>query len=174
VGPVAKTIGVFYLVLIVISVLFAVGVAWSTLARPRLKANPERLAHRERVWMVVVLLMLAGLLFSTIFFTPYGESAGANKQVVRVIASQFAWDIRPDAVEIGRPVEFRLTASDVNHGFGLYDANDVLLAQVQIPLGHEQRLVYTFDEPGTYQILCLEFCGLGHHVMDTTIEATRG
>lgn len=119
--------------------------------------------------MVVVLVMLAALLFSTIFFTPYGESAGKGKQIVRVLASQFAWDIRPSRVRVRKPVEFRMRAADVNHGFGLYDANDVLLKQVQVPPKHEQRLVYTFTRPGTYRILCLEFCGANHHLMESTI-----
>ncbi len=169
-GATAKTIGIFYLVLIVSGAVVALAVAWSTLGRRRLHTDPKRLAERERLWMAAVLAALAALLFSTIFFAPYGESAGPGKQVVRVVASQFAWDVRPSTVEAGVPVEFRLTAKDVTHGLGIYDRGGVLLKQVQVPPGHEQRLVYTFDRPGTYRFLCLEYCGFGHHLMETTIR----
>ncbi len=171
-GATAKTIGVFYLVLIVIGVLVALGIAWSTLVRPRLAADPQRLAQRERFWMLAVLVMLAALLFSTIFFTPYGESAGRDRQVVRVVAKQFAWQITPATVKVGVPVQFRMTSDDVSHGFGLYDSNDVLLKQAQVAPDHEQLLVYTFKKPGTYRILCLEFCGFAHHLMTSSIRVT--
>jgi cytochrome c oxidase subunit 2 len=36
--------------------------------------------------------------------------------------------------------------------------------------------VYTFDQPGTYTVQCLEYCGLGHAPMKATFEvvATKG
>ena len=166
----AKTNGILYLVLAVAGVAVALAVAWSSLARPRRPTDPGLLARRERLWMGGVLAALAALLFSTIFFAPYGESAGPNRQVVRVVASQFAWDVRPSTVKAGIPVEFRLTTQDVTHGLGIYDRSDVLLKQVQVPPGHEQRLVHTFDRPGTYRFLCFEYCGFGHHLMQTTLR----
>jgi cytochrome c oxidase subunit 2 len=38
--------------------------------------------------------------------------------------------------------------------------------------GKTQKLVHTFSDPGTYEILCLEFCGVGHHKMTATFEVT--
>ncbi len=172
-GSVQTTIGIFYLVTIVLGLTAAAAVAWSTLVRPRRPTDPALLARRERLWMGGVLGGLAVLLFATIFFTPYGESAGADKQVVRVEGFQFGWEIRPAQVRAGIPVELRLRARDVNHGFGLYNPDGVLLKQAQVMPGREQRLVYTFKEPGTYRILCLEYCGFAHHVMEATIQVRR-
>jgi heme/copper-type cytochrome/quinol oxidase subunit 2 len=31
-------------------------------------------------------------------------------------------------------------------------------------------LRYTFTEPGVYQVLCLEYCGLAHHEMNGQIK----
>jgi cytochrome c oxidase subunit 2 len=62
-------------------------------------------------------------------------------------------------------VVFRVTGADVNHGFGVYNENLELVTQVQAMPGYTNKLVYTFDQPGKYRILCLEYCGLAHHAM---------
>jgi cytochrome c oxidase subunit 2 len=35
--------------------------------------------------------------------------------------------------------------------------------------GYTNRLQVRFDQPGKYEILCLEYCGVAHHVMAATI-----
>ncbi len=165
-------IAVSYSIVVVLGIAIAVVVWRSTRVRGR--ADPEQLAHRERTWLVIVVLLLTGLLAATIWFTPYRESsAGASGQVVNVEARQFAWTISPAKVRADQEVEFRLTSTDVNHGFGVYDDRERLVAQVQVPPGKTQTLVHTFTRPGTYRVLCLEFCGVGHHVMETTFEVVR-
>jgi cytochrome c oxidase subunit 2 len=163
-GTTALVISISYSVLVVAGIVLAVLLARSTRAR-RHEVNTEKLARREKTWLGIVVVLLVVLLFGTIFFIPYGESATGDRQVVRVEASQFAWTIDPPEVTAGIPVEFQLTSSDVNHGFGVYNSNDVLLFQVQVIPGDLQETVYTFEEPGRYEILCLEFCGFFHHGM---------
>ena len=77
------------------------------------------------------------------------------------------WDLDQSEVVAGEPVEFRVTSADVNHGFGVYDATGVLVAQTQAMPGYVNRLTHVFETPGTYQVLCLEYCGLVHHNMTT-------
>lgn len=74
--------------------------------------------------------------------------------------------MRPSTIKADRPVDFRLVSRDVQHGFGVYKGNE-LVFQVQVPAKDqpEQRYVTSFDEPGTYEINCLEFCGFQHHEM---------
>lgn len=136
------------------------------------EVDPERLAHREKAWLVVVVGGLVALLFGTIFFTPYGESAPPGAQVVEVDSQQFAFAIDPPAIRTGEPVEFRLRTSDVNHGFGVYTEDDEFVFQAQIVPDLTTTVVHTFDEPGTYKVLCLEFCGLNHHGMVGSFEVT--
>lgn len=162
-GTTALIIAIFYLVLVVISLGVALTIWRST--RRRKAVDQGKLERRERTWMAIVVALLVALLFGTIFFIPYDDSAGADGQVVRVEARQFAWDISPAVIEAGRPVEFRTTAIDVNHGFGVYDLDYTFLFQVQVIPGETQNVVYTFDEPGEYRVLCMEFCGFAHHVM---------
>ena len=104
--------------------------------------------------------------------TPYG-AAPAGAQVVNAIGAQWFWDIDRDQVQMGRPVEFNVTSTDVNHGFGIYDEAGRLMAQVQAMPGYINRLTYVFDAPGTYRVLCLEYCGLAHHDMIAEIFVTE-
>jgi cytochrome c oxidase subunit 2 len=164
VSETAKIIAISYLVLVVVGVALAVTLVRTTRAR-RSEIDAAKLASREKAWLGVVIAILVALLLSTIFFIPYGASAGAEGQLVRVEAVQFGWKVEPATVTAGTPVEFRLTSLDTNHGFGVYNDANVLLFQVQVIPGETQKGVYTFEKPGTYTILCLEFCGVGHHLM---------
>jgi cytochrome c oxidase subunit 2 len=134
------------------------------------EVDTEKLAHREKSWLAVVVLGLLALLFATIFLTPYGESAPPGSQVVNVEARQFAFLLDQRTIRAGEPVEFRLTTPDVNHGFGVYTANDEFVLQAQVVPEFTTTVVHTFDEPGTYKILCLEYCGLNHHGMAGQLE----
>jgi cytochrome c oxidase subunit 2 len=40
-----------------------------------------------------------------------------------------------------------------------------MLAQVQAMPGYTNSVHYTFDKPGKYKILCMEYCGVAHHSM---------
>lgn len=97
----------------------------------------------------------------------YGE--GIEPVIVDVEAVQFGFKMSQTEFKVGQPIEFRVTSSDVNHGFGLYDESMKVLAQTQAMPEYTNKVYYTFDKPGTYQVLCLEYCGLGHHLMMTKI-----
>lgn len=121
------------------------------------------------------LLILVGLPFSIWLFreNPYTAQA-ATPQVVNVTGYQWFWDIDQAEVVAGQPVEFRVTSADVNHGFNLYDSSGRLVAQTQAMPGYINRLTHVFEVPGTYQVLCLEYCGLVHHNMISEIEVIEG
>jgi cytochrome c oxidase subunit II len=144
----------------VIALVVVGSVWWSTHRRGRV--DREALAERERAWFVVVIGLLAILLFSTILFTPYVESSPADAQTVRVEGRQFAWTLTPSRLQAGRAVRFVVRARDVNHNFAVYNPAGTLLFQVQAVPESDTIVRYTFKRPGTYTILCLEFCGLGH------------
>ena len=168
-----RAVGLFYIVLVVIGAAVVVMVAWSTLVKHKEEPDTHKLAERERIWLVAALLMLASLLFATIFFTPYGQSSSGKKQIVNVMAQQFLWNIQPDTVKAGQPIEFRIDSKDVNHGFGLYNPSGALIKQVQVIPDRDQHMIITLKNPGTYQILCIEFCGAGHHLMQAQLKVTQ-
>ena len=167
-GRTALIISISYIVAMVVVTLLAVAIGVST--RSRRGVDSGRLADREKGWFVASITILTALLFATIFFTPYGRSAGSDAQIVKITSLQYAWRMPAKPVQAGRPVEFRLTSQDVDHGFAVYTSGWKLLFQVQVLPGTEQRYVYTFRKPGTYRVACFEFCGIGHDQMQATLE----
>ena len=69
----------------------------------------------------------------------------------------------PDPIEVpaGIPVTFRITSSDVVHGFAVAGTN----ANTMVMPGYVSQFTYTFKAPGEYPIVCNEYCGLMHHAM---------
>lgn len=105
---------------------------------------------------------------------PYSATAGEKIEAVKVnaVGHQWYWEIDNNTVPAGQPVEFHVTSADVNHGFGIYDPEMRLVAQTQAMPEYTNVLRHTFDKPGTYKVLCLEYCGLAHHGMDAQIIVT--
>lgn len=131
-----------------------------------------RTGYRLRlVWLIFLVVLLGTGVALSIAFRPYGQAAN-QAMTVEVSGYQFNWSVKPDRVPAGTEVVFDVTATDVNHGLGLYDPDGVLIGNVQAMPGYENRLSLTLERPGTYVFACLEFCGVGHHVMVRTFEVT--
>jgi len=105
---------------------------------------------------------------------PYAAQSRTNVQVVNVEGSQFNWDISNTPITAGQPVEFHVRAIDATHGFAIYDESMTLLAQTQAMPEYTNVLKYTFDKAGIYKVLCLEYCGVGHHEMSSEITVAAG
>ncbi len=171
-GPTATVIAYLYSAATIVACIIAIGV-WKSTRGERKFIDPERAAHREKGWLAIVVAFLVTTLLLTIFLVPYGESAKTDAQKVTVIGQQFGFQITPATVKAGQQVEFTLTSKDTTHGFGVMYPNDAGVAfQAQIVPEHTQRVVWTFDKPGKYRVVCLEYCGVGHHVMLSSIEVT--
>ena len=165
-----KTILIAYAVAVALAAGATLAVFAST--RRRTPIDTHRLAEFEKRWLGIVVLILVAILAATIWFTPYGKSTPPNAQVVAVNAEQFAWQLNPSKVRVDVPVAFVTRSQDVNHGFGIYKRHK-FIAQIQVVPDRNSTLVHTFHETGTYTILCLEFCGVGHHGMVATFEVTK-
>ena len=95
-----------------------------------------------------MIVTLFALLMGTIFYVPYGDTAGARGQVVRVVGVQFAWAIdTPHTLVTGRPVVFLARSRDVAHGFGVYNPEGTLIFQAQVVPDHEQKIVLGLSLP---------------------------
>jgi cytochrome c oxidase subunit 2 len=164
------TILVAYGISVLLALVISVGVWRST--RSRRPVDTHRLAELEGRWLLIVVAILVALLAATIWFTPYGKSTPSDAQVVNVSAQQFFWQLKPAKVRVDRPVAFVARSKDVNHGFGIFKGHK-FIAQIQVIPDTSSTLIHTFHEPGTYTVLCLEFCGISHHKMVATFEVTR-
>jgi cytochrome c oxidase subunit 2 len=123
----------------------------------------------------VVMVVGAGVSFVTLWDWPItGHAAVVTKPdvVIRAVGHQWRWEVDRDTVKAGDLVEFEVTATDVNHGFAIYRDKNTMVAQAQAMPGYVNRLQVRFNEPGEYEVLCLEYCGLAHHNMRVVIKVT--
>jgi len=144
-------------------------------------------ANRLRlVFFVSLGVILATFLTLTLPRLPYPVEASTPERIVLAVGKQYAWSLTEGStptlanwdtafspvatVPVGAVVEFRVTTLDVNHGFSLYAPDGSLMAQTQAMPGYVNRLRVIFDKPGTYTVLCLEFCGMSHHRMRGVVE----
>ncbi len=81
--------------------------------------------------------------------------------LVVMVAAMFTFDPETVVVPVGEPVRFRITSPDVIHGFQIAGTN----ANVTVIPGYVSEFEVTFPRAGEYLVLCNEFCGLSHHMM---------
>lgn len=125
-------------------------------------------AHVLRRWLFAALLVgFAAGTWATLNRFPIPPQRGAidAQQAVQVVGRLWSWQIEPSTVQAGSPVEFSVTSADVNHGFAIYAPDGRIVIQTQAMPGYTNKLLHTFDQPGTYTVQCLEFCGIGHAPM---------
>ncbi|NJN82427.1 MAG: cytochrome C oxidase subunit II [Caldilineaceae bacterium] len=73
------------------------------------------------------------------------------------------WQFTPREIRIpaGSSITFYVTSQDVQHGFNVAGTN---INMMVLP-GQISTLTATFDEPGTYNFICHEYCGQLHQTM---------
>jgi len=94
------------------------------------------------------------------FATP-GVTTSGERTTVITVASMFSFTPSDIRVPANRPVTFRLTSSDVTHGFQIVGTN----GNTMVVPGYVSQFTTTFRTPGEYLIVCNEYCGMGHHMM---------
>lgn len=129
-------------------------------------------------------LVVGGTMVATLSFTPYPVDLRIPDQLIYVAANQFSFTYSSEPIisveDMGRIptigsleiprgalVEFRVTSLDVTHAFAIFDPHGSVLAQTQAMPGYVNRLRVKFTEPGHYNVLCFEYCGVAHHLMRT-------
>ncbi len=129
-------------------------------------------------------------LWLTLPLMPYPDEGVTPDRVIYVSTKQFAFKMsdqpisREDAlndevflsiepIKAGELIEFRVSTADVTHGFGIFTPQGTVLTQTQSMNGYVNRLRHRFSEPGTYPVLCLEFCGIGHHTMKSQLQVVN-
>ncbi len=147
----------------------------------------------ERIWVWMAIVMIAAFLGTVLvgavthamhpashvetvdpakvlsdseFATDLGVTRDATGAVtVRMVAKTY--DFMPSIVRVpaGAPVTFRMTSPDVIHGFQVVGTN----ANTMVIPGYVSQFTTTFHRPGEYLVLCNEYCGLSHHLMQARL-----
>jgi cytochrome c oxidase subunit 2 len=94
------------------------------------------------------------------------EEPKVNKlddKTYQVFAVASMWQFQPSEIYIpvGSEVDFYLTSKDVVHGFNIAPKNVNMMAVY----GAINKTTVKFEKPGIYDIVCHEFCGVGHQNM---------
>ncbi len=86
-----------------------------------------------------------------------------DDKLYQVFAVAQMWQFLPEDIYIplGSEVDFFLTSKDVVHGFNIVEKNVNLTATY----GNVNKTTVKFDKPGVYNIVCHEYCGVGHQAM---------
>ena len=179
----ATAFATFLTSLVIIFAVFAVVARSTRESRDVDYAAANRLRFLFFISLSAILLVFLGL---TVGRLPYPLAASTPDRVIEAVGKQYAWSLTEGrsptlagwdrefsplvTLAAGSTVEFRVTTLDVNHGFSLYAPGQRLIAQTQAMPGYLNRLRVTFDQPGTYTVLCLEFCGMAHHRMRAVVE----
>lgn len=93
------------------------------------------------------------------------KQIGPNEFVLTSVSYVFGYDPMQVTVPVGAKVHFRATSKDVVHG--LYIPGTTV--NMMVEPGYITEYTYTFDKPGEYLVLCHEYCGSGHHLMQGRI-----
>lgn len=155
---------IFLLIALTLAVVFAAVAANAGTEVPFTRVQAVGYWIRKR-WLASLVALLVVVVGASWAALPYATGSDANRTIVRVTAGQFYWAVSPARVAAGTAVRFAISSRDVNHGFGLYDPEGRLMAQAQAMPGYTNSVDVTFTHPGKYRVLCLEYCGVDHHLM---------
>jgi cytochrome c oxidase subunit 2 len=90
---------------------------------------------------------------------------------IYIAGLQWNWLGTPVTLEAGREYDIHLSSLDVQHGFSIRPEKTLSKhMNLQVLPGYEWILPMEFDEPGTYHVICNEFCGQGHRTMHGRVE----
>lgn len=128
----------------------------------------------RNIWFVVLFGSLVTASYVTLDDLPFERAEAKGIPIdVNITAMQFGFETSVDTLKVGDYVAFHVTSKDVNHGFGLYDEDLNIVAQTQAMPEYTNTVYYQFEKPGTYTILCMEYCGVAHHIMKNEITITE-
>lgn len=182
---------IFYFSLFWFVLLMALMIYWVIRYRRRPGVPIERTPHHntnlELAWTILPSLFLGYMFY--IGFQAYIEHmvAPTNAEVINVQGRKWMWTITyPNGanpaentvvggneqapiiyIPVGRPVQFRMTSSDVLHSFWIPDFR---FKQDVIPNRYSSFWIQA-EKPGDHYLFCAEYCGDKHSEMNGIIRA---
>jgi len=126
----------------------------------------------ERRWLYVLIGVF--LLFNIITLSPlipwqewllWSKPEPAQQFTIEYDNYQIL--LPPGGIEarVGEYVEFVATSTDVTYGLGVFRPDSTMVFQMQVLPGHENRMIWKFDQAGTYDVRSTEYSGPRHSEM---------
>jgi cytochrome c oxidase subunit 2 len=164
------TVLIGFLVAAAAIVVVMAAIARTTTQPPEPQSVVTAAGYRlRRGWLWVLAAAAAAAFALSLPEFPYGKPATPAGQHYAVTAMQYSFEL-PSTVPADSPIVFDVISNDVNHGFGIYDPKDRLIAQVQAMPQYVNHLPLRLHETGRYTVRCLEFCGIAHAAMEGSFE----
>jgi cytochrome c oxidase subunit 2 len=127
---------------------------------------------RERRWLFILIAVFVVFnLFTLSPLIPWQRwllwSKPTPDQVVEIDVADYQFKMPPEGIEVkvGQYVEFVVTSQDVTYGFGVFRPDNTMVFQMQVLPGFRNRIVWKFDQPGTYDVRSTEYSGPRHSEM---------
>lgn len=133
--------------------------------------SEKQISRLKTVWLTVVAALFVAINLASIQYIPAiatarAENSGKDIVDVDVTAVSWSYEISRQEFVVGTPVRFSAKSIDTVHGFAVYHPDGrILFTLMLIPGVGPASLIYTFNDPGTYKVRCLEYCGAAHHEM---------
>ncbi|CAM3664631.1 Cytochrome c oxidase subunit 2 [Bordetella sputigena] len=162
------------LLITIVAVVFCIRYRKGSSA-PRGQAR-EHANGLEWTWTIAPLLAFIGLFVWGAYDYSALTRPPADAMPVYVVAKQWVWtmqhangvrEIDELHVPVGQPVRLLMSSQDVIHSFYVPEFR---IKQDVLP-GRYTSLWFTATRPGTYHLLCAEFCGTDHATMGGGIVA---
>jgi len=123
----------------------------------------------EIVWTAIPAVLVTAISIVSAIVLAQNSNAGRDPLKVQVTARQFAWTFTYAngksfgylMLPEGRSTELNITSEDVIHSFWVPQLSQ---KQDAVP-GEYNKLVVTPIHTGTFPVICVELCGLGHSLM---------
>lgn len=109
--------------------------------------------------------LAAAVLATPPFNRPGIHQIAPLRYEVVMLAQQWIFYPRKIEVPAGSEVTFRITSTDVIHGFFIPGTR---LNMMAVP-GYVSVETYRFSRPGSYRLLCHEYCGREHQTMTAEV-----
>ena len=88
-----------------------------------------------------------------------------------IMASRYSFFPDPIVLKAGQKTKLWISSVDSLHGYSIVGGGQNL--NLEIAPEHVFGVNVTPDKPGTYLVICNEYCGLGHHGMKGHIIVER-
>ena len=167
---------IFYLTLIGVIIVFMSLFYTLTRKSPRNKGRREqnqveqaeqsKMEKSERSWLYFLLAVV--LIGNLVTLTPLIPSASyglwtqppVETITIHVENYHFIMPQNPIILPLGKVVQFTVVSSDVTYGFGVFRKDGTIVFQMQVvPEPYKNSLLWTFDQPGFYDVRSTEYSG---------------
>lgn len=173
-----------FMVIFVISLVMLVGITvamiWFVI-RYRRSKQPQPLSDKDNnLWLELTWTVIPTILVGAMFWYGWAgylalRNVPPGAFQVKAIGQMWSWHFEyPNGkasaklvVPAGKPVKITLTSRDVLHSLYIPAFR---VKRDAVP-GMENYLWFNAQRPGSYDIFCAEYCGVGHADMLSTVEA---